>query len=539
MSITSFRFLFFAACTVLAYRIMPAKWRWTVLLAASAVFYLSFSVPGLLILTATALLTYLAAIKIQKVHDEEEKWLAENKKTVGKEERKAKKKSFQKIRKRYVAAIVVVSLGQLFLFKYYGPFASGVNNLFSINLWTAENLLMPLGISFYSLQLIGYIVDVSRGIIRAEKNPLKVILYGAFFLSIMQGPFNRYNQLMPQICGGEKQHLTFYKFKLAALKITWGYIKKMCIADQIGTIASAVFNNYSNYSGAGIILGMVCFAVQLYADFSGYMEIIMGIGELLGIELPENFRQPFFSRNMSEFWQRWHITLGAWLKDYVFYPILKSDLFQNMGKRLSEKLGKESGRTIPTYIGMFILWTLIGAWHGAGFNYVFGVGILQFIYIFSGEIAEPLNEKMRNALRIKKDGRLWHIFQSLRCTVLMIFAWIFFNSQSFGDAIRMIGRVFAGRPGLGQIQAIFSNEEVVESCVTGSYKIWLIYIALCVAALFAADIMHNRGMSIRKKIEQKPYAVRMWIYLALIFTIIVFGAYGEQYSAGSFIYFKF
>lgn len=517
---------------------MPIKWRWTTLLAASAVFYASFSLPGLAVLTATALLTYFAGIQIQKIHDKEGKWLAENKQTVSKEERKAKKKAFQKKRQYYVAAIVILCVGQLLLFKYYGPFAKGFNDIFSTKLWTAENILLPLGISFYSLQLIGYIVDVSRGITKAEKNPLKVILYGAFFLSIMQGPFNRYNDLMPQICSEKKTKLTFYKFKLAALKITWGYIKKMCIADQVGLIASEVFTNYQNHAGFGIILGMVCFAVQLYADFSGYMEIILGIGELLDIRMPENFRQPFFSRNMSEFWQRWHITLGAWLKDYVFYPILKSDVFQKMGKRLSGKLGKEAGRRIPTYIGMFILWTLIGAWHGAGFNYVFGVGILQFIYIFLGEIAEPLNEKIRGALKIKKDGKVWHIFQSLRCTVLMIFAWVFFNSKTFMDAVHMLGRLFAGTPSFAQIRAIFTiHSEFTE--VLGVYKIWLLYILFCIAILLLADILNYKGITIRKQIERKPYILRMFVYLTLIFTIIIFGAYGTAYNANDFIYFKF
>ncbi len=536
MSLTSFYFLIFVLCTVLLYYAAPAKYRWTVLLAASVVFYVSYSIVGIFILSATALITYFSALRIEKIGDGYKSWLAENKQNASREERHARKKASQSHQRRYVAFVVTVSVGLLFLFKYYGYFASGINRAFSAHLWTAENLLLPLGISFYSLQLIGYVIDVSRGITKAEKNPLKVILYGSFFLSIMQGPFNRYNHLMPQLCREEKTKLSFYKFKLAVLKISWGYIKKMCIADQIGCIAREVFTNYTNYSGLGIALGMIAFAVQLYADFSGYMDIICGIGELMGIEMPQNFRQPFFSGNMSEFWRRWHITLGAWLKDYIFYPILKSKAFLKMNKGLSKTLGKKAGERIPTYLGMFILWTLIGAWHGAGFNYVFGVGILQFIYIVSGELTKPLTDRLNKLLHLKEGSLPLRIIQSVRCTLLMIFAWVFFNSSSFTAAVHMLGRLFAGKPGLSQIQAVFYSDSGI---LSGSGKIWLIYIVLCVLVLLIADFLHEKDVFIREKIEKKPYVARVLVYLTIVFSIIVFGAYGDQVDVSNFIYFNF
>lgn len=537
MSITSWYFIAFVALTVILSYAVPVKYKWIVILAASVVFYVSFSPAGLAVLTVTALLTYAAALQIQKIHTKESAWMDENKKTADKETRKAKKAYFQKLRNRFVILVVVLCIGQLFLFKYYGYFAENINAAFSTHLWTAENLLLPLGISFYSLQLISYVVDVSRGITPAERNPFKVILFGAFFLSIMQGPFNRYNDLMPQICNQKREKLSFSRIRFSALKIAWGYMKKMCIADQIGQIATEVFSNYTQYTGFGILLGMFCFAVQLYADFSGYMDIVSGVGELLGIQLPLNFRQPFFSRNMSEFWQRWHISLGAWLKDYVFYPVLKSGAFQKMGKWLTKKVGKEAGRRIPTYLGMVILWTLIGAWHGAGFQYVFGVGLLQFLYIFTGEIFMPVTRKIKSFLRIKDENPLWHIFQSLRCTVLMIFAWVFFNSNSFADALGMLGRVFAEKTlYIGQIKPIFYSES---TSVSGIFPTWMIYIFLCTVLLVVIDLIAAKGVSIREKIESRPYPVRAVVYLACFFAIFVFGAYGQQFSSTDFIYFGF
>ena len=533
MTITSFQFLGFILITLIVFRLFPVKKQWWVLLAASVAFYLSFNIAGIFVMIGTALLTYAAALGVQKFKDQHATWLKKNKKTADKETRKATKALYQKKQKFIVAGTVIVTIGILFLCKYYKVLAVDFNNQFNTKLWTAENILLPLGISYYSFQLIGYLVDVHRDIIPAEKNPLKVVLYGGFFLSIMQGPFNRYNDLMPQICAEERNKLTYLDFKFAVLKIFGGYIKKLCIADQVGIIANEVFTNYENYAGLGIFVGIVCFAVQLYADFSGYMDIIVGIGQLFGIKMSENFRQPFFSRNMSEFWKRWHITLGMWLQDYVFYPILKSSIFKKMGKGITNKLGKEAGRRIPTYIGMFILWTLIGAWHGAGFNYVFGVGILQFIYIFLGELCDPLFKKAKKLLHINDKKLYWHIFQSLRCTVLMMFAWIFFNSKSFGTALGMIKNLFVV-PRIGQIMQVFDSQ-----VISGNpYRI-VIFICICIIGIIVVDLLHEKNQSVSKMVCQRAYPIRLAFYLLLVFTIIIFGAYGNQYVASNFIYFQF
>ena len=533
MTITSFAFLGFILATLIVYRLFPVKKQWWVLLAASIVFYLSFSIGGIFVMIGTALLTYFAGLRVQKLKDEYSAWFRENKKTADKETRKAKKAFYQKKQKLLVAGTVTVTIGILFMCKYYGVLAVGINNLLSTNMWTAENILLPLGISYYSFQLIGYLVDVHRDIIAAERNPLKVVLYGGFFLSIMQGPFNRYNDLMPQICAEERKKLTYIDFKFAVLKIVGGYIKKLCIADQVGIIANEVFTNYTDYEGLGIVFGVVCFAVQLYADFSGYMDIIVGIGQLFGIEMPENFRQPFFSRNMSEFWKRWHITLGLWLQDYVFYPILKSGLFKKTGKSISGKLGKEAGRRIPTYIGMFILWVLIGAWHGAGFNYVFGVGILQFIYIFLGEICEPVFVRTKRLLHINDKKLYWHIFQSLRCTLLMMFAWVFFNAKSFGTAISTLNRIIV-TPKFGQILTVINS-----NALSGETINWFMLFVIGIISLFLVDLLHENKKSLRLIICQRSYPLRLAFYLILVFTIIIFGAYGDRYVASNFIYFAF
>lgn len=533
MTITSFQFLGFILITLIVFRLFPVKKQWWVLLAASILFYLSFSIAGIFVMIGTALLTSFSALWVQKYKDGLSEWMKENKKTADKETRKTVKASYQKKQKLIVACTVAIIIGILFMCKYYKVLVIDFNNLFHTQFWTAENILLPLGISYYSLQLIGYLVDVNRDIIPAERNPLKVVLYGGFFLSIMQGPFNRYNELMPQICAEERKKLTYIDFKFAVLKIVGGYIKKLCIADQVGIIANEVFTNYSKYEGLGIVFGVVCFAIQLYTDFSGYMDIIIGIGQLFGINMPENFKQPFFSRNMSEFWKRWHITLGLWLQDYVFYPLLKSSAFKKMGKSITGKLGKEAGRRIPTYIGMFILWTLIGAWHGAGFNYVFGVGILQFLYIFLGEIFNPLFVKVKKFLHINDKKLYWHIFQSLRTTALMMFAWVFFNARSFVDGLKIIEKMIA-LPRRKNLLALLRSD-----AINGNEVRILIFVLICVLMIFLVDLLHENEKHVRTIISRKRYPIRLAFYLIIAFTIIIFGAYGTQYVASNFIYFEF
>lgn len=539
MSIASLQFLGFVAITAIIYYMAPCKLQWCVLLIASVIFYVSFGGYGILLLLATAFLAWFCALQIQKSKDTEETWLLENRKKVDKEERKEKKAVFQKQQRVYVVLFVIVAIGSLFLCKYYGHMAKSINLAFGASMWTAENILLPLGISYYSLQLIGYVIDVSRGIIRAERQPLKVVLYGVFFLAIMQGPFNRYGELMPQVYNERRERCSFGQVQKALLRIAGGFIKKLCIADQVGIIATEVFSHYIQYSGCAVLLGMICFAVQLYADFSGYMDIVIGIGEIFGIRIPENFKQPFFSRSIQEFWQRWHITLGAWLKDYVFYPVLKSKALKHTGKWITDRFGKELGRSVPTYIGFFITWTLIGLWHGAGMNYVFGVGILQFLYIFLGEITRPVFLPIKSRLGIKEESKIWHVFQSCRCTVLMLIAWVFFKSRTFLDALCFFKQFPASiSTGITSMISIFSSQA---KGISGSrWQLELVYVFLCIVILFLLDYYHERSdVALRERILCQKFPVRLLCYLTLIFTILVFGAYGNQYDAAQFIYFDF
>ncbi|MDO4483901.1 MAG: MBOAT family O-acyltransferase [Clostridia bacterium] len=537
MSITSLTFLLFVMGTLIVYFIVPGRLQWMVLLCASLIFYASYSPMGLPVMIATVLAAWLCALRIQRIRDEQAAWLAENKKTVDRETRKQVTARYAKRQGRYVLLCCVVTLGLLFLLKYYRGFAVSINALTGLHLWTAENLLLPLGLSYYSLQLIGYVTDVSRGVVEAERNPLKVLLYGGFFLSILQGPFNRYDKLAPQLFPAEKRRPDWSAMPGALLRILGGVIKKMVIADRVGMVVYEVFSSGNMHGGLAYIFGLVCFALQLYADFSGYMDIVCGVGGLFGITLPENFRQPFFAQSISEFWNRWHMSLGQWLKDYVFYPILKSSAWRTMGKWMTARFGKNAGRSIPTYLGMLVLWTLIGFWHGAGFHYVFSVGLLQFAYIFLGEITKPLCTKIKAALHLRDENRLWQVFRCLRTTALMMLAWVFFKLPAIRDGLLTL-RTMAGIRSWDPMQVlmIFQHGGQLQS---QSPVVWVVFTALCIIAMLWCDALREKGQGLRERILKAHPAAQAVIWAVLIAAVVLLGVYGPASSAANFIYFDF
>ncbi len=532
MGIVSFWFIVLTAVTVILYD-LPYFRRYGryILLAASLIFYISFSPAGLLVLIPDALAAWAVGIRVQKLKDSQN---ADNYEAV------------QKVKLRYTLGNAALNILLLFLFNYCGGMAAFVNEKLGTGLWTAVGLFVTVGISYFSLKLVSYTADVYGGVIEAEKDPLNVILYAVFFLSIMQGPFDRYGKLMPQITDAKKRKLTYSSVKAAVIRIMYGYIKKMCIADQIGLIATHVFTRYEEYHGLAILTGIAAFAVRLYADFSGYMDIVCGIGQLMGIEIAENFRQPFFSRNMTEFWGRWHITLGAWLKDYVFYPLQRTGLFTKWSKAISRKTKNKLLRKAPAFTAEFIVWLLIGLWHGSGFNYIFGVGILQFIYIFTGTLLKPFSDKLRAFLHIGGKSVFLRIVQGMKCTLLMCFAWVFFNSASFENALAMFCNIFNDAFSAEQFTEIFTNNgyypfiDVTDPLkVIGNWNVWLMYILVCIFVMFIVDILHERGQSVVEAVMRRPYPIRLAFYMLLIFSLIVFGSYGGTYNASDFIYYRF
>ena len=242
--------------------------------------------------------------------------------------------------------------------------------------------------------MIGYLVDIYRGACKAQKNIFKCALFMSYFPILTSGPFIKYSEIEKDLYSGHK--FNYERMCSGLVRTLWGVFKVLVVSQRVGMFVDAVYGDINTYSGIFIMAAFLLFTVQLYTNFSGSIDIIMGISQIIGIKLPENFNVPFASKTITELWRRWHITLGGWLRDYIFYPLLKSDFMQNLNKKCKKKFGKNIGKKIPLYLSMLIMWILIGIWHEGSYKFIIGSGILQFIYIFLEDILEPVSKKIND-----------------------------------------------------------------------------------------------------------------------------------------------
>ncbi|MBO4235638.1 MAG: MBOAT family protein [Firmicutes bacterium] len=386
---------------------------------------------------------------------------------------------------------------------------------------------LPLGISFYTFQALGYLMDVYRGKAKAEDNPFKFALFVSFFPQILQGPISRFGELHEQLVDTHK--FSFERLKLGAERMLWGYFKKLVIADRIAVMSNNIYSNYEveGYAGLTIFIGVIFYGIQIYADFSGGMDIVIGLSEALGITLPENFRQPFWARSVSEFWQRWHVTLGTWMRDYVFYPLALSKPFARLGKKARNVFGNKTGKVIPTCIASFIVFTLVGIWHGSGWNYVI-YGLYQAMFVATGTLFAGAYEKVDDALHISNDNKAWHIFQMMRTLVIITFGRYLSRAASVSDAVGMIKATFSSfNP------HIIYDGTLLNLGISGKEMLVLI---ISIIIMFSADVIHEKGCRIRETLETKGLFLRWAIYLAGIFVVVIFGVYGYGFTSAGFIY---
>ena len=381
MNITSFAFLCFFAAVLVLYYLVPKKAQWIFLLFASVGYFFTAGDRWLIVYPLMAIsVVYAGALLIDREQDEK------------------KKKFF--LTGAVAACLVVLAILKYFNFGIYTFNALNMRLCFSSISLEVVQFVVPLGISFYTLALLGYLFDVYYGISKPQKNFFKLALFGLYFPVVISGPICRYRDLENQLY--EKHAFDYKNFTYGIQRMLWGFFKKLVIAERMATIVNTVYGDYHTYPGVYIFFATVCFAFQLYADFSGGIDIVIGASEVFGIRLAENFNTPFFSRTMQEFWRRWHITLGGWLKDYIFYPVLRANWQVKFQDTIKKHYGKKMAKKLGTYPALFILWFAVGMWHGGSWKFIVGSGILHFCYIVGGELLEPVWEKMRTALKINK-----------------------------------------------------------------------------------------------------------------------------------------
>lgn len=515
ISYTTFSFfIIYFGITFVIYSIMPQKAKWCVLLLGSLIFYFVSSKGHIFLLLISSFIIYLCGIGLQKLNER----LSVAKKCAPKEEKKEIKKKYS-AKKTAVAAISVIGvLSLLLISKYTGFFVETFNSVFTSNI-KVPSIVQPLGISFFTLQAISYISDVFNGKTEAEKNPLRLLLYLSFMLTVVEGPIARYDFFGVQLKNFQSADIK--SICNGFTRALWGLFKKIVIADRAVLLVSAVFDSPQDYKGVYIFAAILFYTLQLYCEFSGVMDIMCGLGLMLGLKLPENFNQPFFAKSINEFWQRWHISLGSWLRDYIFYPLAFSNGIRKLNAKTREKFNSYYANLIPTSLALFFVWFANGFWHGSGWKYIV-YGLYYYILMMLGMYFEPLFAKICSKLNIDRKAKSYGIFQNIRTTGIVCVGMLIFRANTLSDAANMFKSIFAATSGS------------IAKAGMSKYDFLIIFIGFIL--LVSVGIIKEKGIDIKEKIYNLPYPLTASVLMLGLFAIIIFGAYGEGYGVVDLIY---
>lgn len=530
MDILSFSFLLFTICLVILYYVVPKKCQWILLLVFSLFFYCLGGIKSTLFILITATSTYGAARYIQQISDSQKQYIKAHKTELSKEEKKQIKARDKKKQKRVLILTLILNFGILCSFKYIHFAIEQLNAIAGLfggpGINDTIQWIIPLGISFYTFQSSGYLLDVFWNKCRAETNYFKVLLFTSFFPQITQGPISNFNELSSELF---KEHsFEYHNYSWGAQRMIWGFFKKMVLANMLSVFVQDVFANYSQYSGITTLIGAFMYSAQIYADFSGYMDIMCGLCEVLGIRLTENFERPYFSKSIAEYWRRWHISLGAWFKNYIYYPMAMAKWNQRLGRFAKEKLGKAFGNYLPASVALVVVWLATGLWHGASWAYVAWGGVNGLFIIFSMWM-EHIYDKWKQFFHINESAWLWRAFQTIRTFILVTF-------------IKVLPEVGTLSQGFGLWKQIFTNHHIPSSFgellpfVTSKLELMMILVGLF--AVFVTSLI-QRKLPIRAWLEAKTnFPVRILIYSILFFLIMYYGVPASG-KAGGFMYAQF
>lgn len=526
MAITSLAFLLFIFATLIVYYIVPKKYQWAVLLVASMAFYISCGAKSAIYVLITATTVYIATRWMQSISDRQKAYLKEHKSELSKEERSAYKARNKSMRKAIMLVTLLLNIGLLCTFKYFHFALEQVNAVASWfggnGITDSFNFIVPLGISFYTFQSTGYLVDVYWEYYEPEKNYLKVLLFVSFFPQMTQGPISSFEDLSKELFA---EHSFDYKnYSWGFQRMVWGFAKKILLADMLAVYVNDVFLNYGQYTGVTVFIGALMYSVQIYADFSGYMDIMCGYCEMLGIKLTENFERPYFSKDIAEYWRRWHISLGAWFKKYIYYPIGMSNWSRKFAKNTQERFGKHFANTMPATIALVVTWLATGLWHGASWAYA-AWGLVNGFFIILTLWLEPVYDKWKTGLKINESSRSWRAFQVIRTFLLVTFIKVLPEVGTLSDGWGLWVRIFTEHT----IPHSFSQ---LLPFATGSH----IAIILLFAVLLFTSSLIQRKQPVRAYIGKWPVGVRYVMFAVLIIMCMYYGTSG---ATGGFMYAQF
>ncbi len=503
MQFTSFDFLVFFPVVVLLFYVIPRRFRQLWLLLASYYFYMGWNAKYALLILASTVITYLCALLIDRAGMQSD--------------------GSGRRRKLILAAGIVSNLAILVFFKYFYFLHDTLAALLAVcGVQLGESrldILLPVGISFYTFQALGYTIDVYRGTVKAERNFVRYALFVSFFPQLVAGPIERSGNLLGQLRQISDKKLSegpwsFEKATRGLLLMLWGFFMKMVIADRAAVLVNQVFGIYYMFSGVALTLAIVLFAVQIYCDFASYSVIAMGAAKVLGIDLMTNFEAPFFSRSIGEFWRRWHVSLSSWFRDYLYIPL---------GGGRCSKLRK--------YFNNMVTFVVSGLWHGASWHYVVW-GAIQGVYIVIGDLLRPLKAKCTNYFHVRVKTFGYQFFQGLCTFFLFVLSLVFFRADTVRDAVYYIQRMFT----TFDVWSLF--DESVYYLGLDRKEMGILWLGILLLLIVDAYYVRKKAL-FDTLVKSQCLAVQYVIVAVLLVMVIVFGVYGEGYDASQFIYFQF
>jgi alginate O-acetyltransferase complex protein AlgI len=480
MLFNTFEFLLFYIVVLLAFFGLPQRARWGMLLTASCVFYMAFIPAYILILGFTIVVDYFAGMLIEDAPGGR--------------------------RKMYLLMSLVANIGTLAVFKYYGFLNANwaeITGITGLKLTLpALNIILPIGLSFHTFQAMSYTIEVYRGKFKAERNFGIYALYVMFFPQLVAGPIERPQNMLHQF---RQPHRFAFSNVTAGLRwMLWGLFKKAVIADQLSRVVNEVYATPQRYTGPYLILGTVCFAIQIYCDFSGYSDIAIGCAKIMDYDLMVNFKQPYFAKTISEFWSRWHISLSTWFRDYLYIPL--------GGNRVSKS---------RLCLNLMLVFLISGLWHGAAWTFVIWGGI-HGIYLIFGMLTKPYREKTADKLGYSRLPGLGFV-RSLIVFLLVLVAWVFFRARSMPDAVYVLTHMFS-----------WHGTRLETLWYLGLPRFEMVVVLLNGILLFLVDyIFVVKPNLVNIWWQRRP--VRWLVYVGAFYSIVFWGLFGRV----DFIYFQF
>lgn len=482
MLFNSIHFLIFFVIVIIVYFSIPKEYRWVLLLFTSYYFYMSWKAEYIILIIISTLVDYFVGLKIGKEKNE-------------------------RLRKILLYLSLTANLGLLFMFKYFNFVADSVRDflsMVSIDFTPLHlNVLLPVGISFYTFQTLSYTIDVYRRKIAPEKHLGIFAVYVSFFPQLVAGPIERAKNLLPQFY--EKHNFSYTQVTDGLKLMLWGFFKKLVIADRLAFFVDHVYATPAEFNSTYLIIATVFFAYQIYCDFSGYSDIAIGAAQVMGYKLMDNFKRPYFSKSISEFWNRWHISLSSWFKDYVYTPLL--------GRKIS---------MARLYVSLFVTFVVSGVWHGANWTFLFW-GVLHGLYLVASILTTRVRKKMVNLIGLNKYPLLHSAFKILFVFILVNIGWILFRANSISDAWYIFTHLFTD---------LNFNITSMRFGVVDRYD-FIIGILAIIFMEFVHTIQEHTKM--RAFMRDKPIWVRWPVYATLVLSILLFGVFKDI----SFIYFQF